>query len=241
MDDKRGSDEELRRAFRELNEDAGECPSAEVLEAYAQGRLPTGQRSTVEKHLSGCGICELVVQRLRTMEAPDWKATEKKLEKGLGIAGDTKPGWRRILWNPAPAYALALAMVIWAAIGHRKPAPVPEAMPAPPVAMDVPAVLPLEPETRGAFHVTHLMGQGRSGTILLKFFLPVRTGSRYSATIVDSSGVMIAPKQDIASQDEIGNFYLTCNAHLLASGGYVLRVTESGAGNRVFEFPFSMP
>jgi hypothetical protein len=72
------------------------------------------------------------------------------------------------------------------------------------------------------------------------FSVPTKKGSTYSATILSSSGDVVVPKQDIASQDTLGDFYLTCSTHLLPAGGYVLRVTESD-GERPFEFPFSVP
>ena len=59
MDDKGGFDEDLRRALRELNQNAGECPSADVLEAYTRGGLPTSGAAAIQNHLHGCGICEL--------------------------------------------------------------------------------------------------------------------------------------------------------------------------------------
>jgi hypothetical protein len=238
LDDKGGFDTDLRRALRELNENVGECPSAEVLEAYARGRLPTGEITAIRKHLTGCGICELVVERLQTLDVPDWRATEKKLRKGLGIASDAQPAWRRILWNPVPAYALAAALAISLGITRRTPVPAPPGMPAPQAVIGVPTVLSFQPETRGGFHVTRPAAQGRSDIVLLKFFVPIRKGSTYLATILSGSGVVVAPKQDVVSQNGLGDFYLTCDGRLLGTGDYVLRVKESGGENRGFEFPF---
>jgi hypothetical protein len=243
MDDKGGFDEDLRRALRELNQNAGECPSADVLEAYTRGGLPTSGAAAIQNHLHGCGICELVVQRLQTREAPDWKATEKKLRKGLGIAGETKPAWRRILWNPAPAYALAAVLAISLGVAHRTTALTPSAKPAPQALIGVPTVLVLEPETRGGRPVTPPRGQMHSdtNTIVLKFSVPIQEGSKYWATILNGSGSVVVPKQGIASQDTLGNFYVTCDPRTFGAGDYVLRVTESGGEDRPFEFPFSVP
>lgn len=243
MDDKGGFDDDLRRGLHELNENAGECPSADVLEAYARRGLPADEIAAIRKHLTGCGICELVVERLQTLDVPDWKATEKKLRKGLGIAGDAKPTWRRILWNPAPAYSLALAMAIWLGVAHRRTAPTPSAMPAPQALIAVPTVLVLEPETRGGPPGARPRGQGHSdtNTIVLKFFVPIHERSKYSATILSSSGKIVVPKQEIASQNGLGDFYLPCDARLLGTGSYLLRVTESGGGSQPFEIAFSMP
>jgi hypothetical protein len=241
VDDKGGFDTNLQRAMRDLNENAGECPSAEVLEAYARGGLPTGEKTAIQKHLTGCGICELVVERLRTLDVPDWKATERNLREGLGIASDAKPAWRRIIWNPAPAYALAMAMAIWLGVAHRTPAPTPLGIPAPQAAISAPTVLKFEPETRGGVRVTRLPGQGHSDTVLLTFFIPIQKGCRYSATIRSVSGGTVAPTQEVASQNGLGDFYLTCDTRLFGAGDYVLQVTESGGKNRGFGFPFSLP
>ena len=182
MDDKGGFDEDLKRALRELNETAGECPSADVLETFARGGLPTGERTAVQKHLAGCGMCELVVGRLQTLETSDWKATEKRIKRSLGIAGDAMPAWRRILWNPLPAYALAAAMAISLGVAPRVPGP----KATPQAVIGVPTVLSFEPETRGGFHVSRLAGQGNSDTVLFKLFIPIHEKGTYWATILNS-------------------------------------------------------
>jgi hypothetical protein len=241
VDDKGGFDQDMERALHELNKSAGECPSADVLETYAHGGLAAAEIAAIRRHLTGCGICELVVERLRTLDAPDWTATEKKLRKGLGIAREAKPAWRRILWNPAPAYALAAALAISLGVARRTPAPKPPSVPAPQAAITVPMVLKFEPVTRAGVRATRLPGRGHSDTVLFMFFVPIQRGSTHSATILGNSGRVIVPTQDIVSQDALGNFYLTCDARLIGTGGYVLQVTESGGRNRPFEFPFSMP
>jgi len=240
VDDKGGFDTEMQRVFRALNENAGECPSADVLEAYTRGRLPNSAEPSLRKHLSGCGICELVVERLQALDAQDWYAAEKNIRSGLGITVGSRPAWRRIVWNPAPAYALAAALAISLGIAVRAPVPAPRIERAPQAVIEVPAVLALEPETRGASPVMRSTGLGHADTVVLKFFVPIQRGSSYSATILSASGIKVVSKQAIDSQDGIGNFYLICARRILGPGDYLLRVTESGGMNGPFEFPFSI-
>lgn len=65
------SDDRLRRAFEALRADRGACPDADALARYAAEELPEAERRAVEDHVSACGCCELLLQRVSAFDRPD--------------------------------------------------------------------------------------------------------------------------------------------------------------------------
>jgi hypothetical protein len=78
----------------------------------------------------------------------------------------------------------------------------------------------------------------RDKVFVLSFFVPVRGGFRYTATITAQDGKVVAAPRELEDQDGAGNFHLVCSRNLFRAGQYTLTVTESGG--RKFTFPFSL-
>jgi hypothetical protein len=96
-------------------------------------------------------------------------------------------------------------------------------------------VLDLSPERGGKFQVHP---GGRDQVFVLSFFVPVREGVRYTATITREDGQTVAPPRELEDHDGSGDFHLVCQRDLFPAGRYTLTVT--GSDGRKFAFPFSL-
>ncbi|MEK7407511.1 MAG: zf-HC2 domain-containing protein [Acidobacteriota bacterium] len=211
--------------FDALRRRKRDCPRAEVLASYLGGEASEEESAEVRRHLAACGVCDLLVERM--------KAFERDPHPG--------PGKRVLGWLRTPAFAYALvALLLYPAymgtLGRRRAAEVKPAVPRqPPLGVEPAKVLELSPE-RGA-KVQVSPGE-RDKVFVLSFFVPVREGVWYTATITGEDGKAVAAPRQLEDHDGAGNFHLVCSRDLFRPGRYVLTVTESGG--RTFSFPFSL-
>jgi hypothetical protein len=108
------SEEEYAPIFEALRKQKGNCPDGDVLLTYVQGELEMPQADALKKHLSACGLCQELSERL-ALEQPAldevaWKRIEKKLDdrpapwkKGPARKDSFPLGWR--------SYVAAAALV----------------------------------------------------------------------------------------------------------------------------------
>lgn len=202
-----------------------DCPGADLLASYLSGGTSEEQSAEIRRHLAVCGVCDLLVERM--------KAFDKVPRPGAG---------KRVLgWLRAPAFAYVLvALLLYPAylgtFGRRQVAEVKPAVPQqPPLGVEPVKMLDLSPE-RGA--KPQLSPGERDKVFVLSFFVPVREGVRYTATITAQDGKVVAASRELEDHEGAGNFHLVCSRDLFRAGHYTLTVTESGG--RKFTFPFSL-
>jgi len=235
------------------------CPEIEVLEKYLRGRLQEQEAGVFSKHLEVCGLCSVVVERLRDLDAamaavsaepePDWGLMERRIEEECKKLRATAPkvvksaGWASGgLWIPALGYGLALALVYPAWLGiTRKPVPS-LATPAAPEARGVVATpasfvdLNATRDLQGLPKVTERAGEAAA---VLSFFVPSTAGVRHTASILDSADKVVLDLGEITSHDGNGNFCVVVDPRSLPVGRYRLTVRENGSlGERATSFEF---
>lgn len=112
------------RLFEAMKREKGACPDSDVLFAYLNGDLMTGERRLLEEHLSLCALCSELFDRLQRSEEPvddlAWKQVESRLEGRAApwralSRGEDAPWIRRRYWLAAAAcVVLAVAgFVLW--------------------------------------------------------------------------------------------------------------------------------
>src|SRR5512146_1067500 len=94
------------RARLEAREEPKEHPDADILTAYAEGILPSGERNQVLLHISLCNQCRDVLALIMP-EAAAMEVTEE--EPGAMVAAGL-PVPRRA-WFLSPRFALAASLV----------------------------------------------------------------------------------------------------------------------------------
>lgn len=114
MNDDAQFDQWLRQSLSQLQE--GGCPGLDTLARFAHGELDRQQAQEVERHLGGCGHCDLTVERIRVFEQT--------------LTKEMRPAWGWLL--PAVAVAAVLSLAYPAYLGLQShPAPVVMAPPPP--------------------------------------------------------------------------------------------------------------
>ena len=144
----------LKAAGRALRRQKGSCPETDTLNRFLAGDLPEGEAEQVKSHISACGVCDLLVEKMKRFEevaahdAPPTArayAVERKILESLqhsepgedarlpvgteSVVNRLKHATRqlfRYLRRPAFAYLVALALVYPAYRGLR---PRPQAPP----------------------------------------------------------------------------------------------------------------
>ena len=228
----------LADALRRAHADAGECPKAETLFAYAHDQLKASERDRIAAHCLACGECELMSASFRSLDPPDWE----RVESAAGRRTPQPPkrfGFPAKLWSPLPAYVLAL-LLAGLLITQKTPAPIERPVEsATPETMSAAYPARLIPDERGAAAPPRVK-PGPSGSLLFTFFIPVRSGANYTAELTDSQGHPLLNRVEIQSTDSIGQFFLSCPARALSPGHYELVVTEFGRENRTFHMSFTL-
>jgi len=69
----------LHSAVRTIRQGKGECPDAETLAGFLDGRLGEAEANKVKLHLGSCGVCDLVLEKMKAFEAEVTKGDEKRL------------------------------------------------------------------------------------------------------------------------------------------------------------------
>ncbi len=230
------------------------CPDEDTFVRFLSGNLRDEENERLERHLTQCGICEALVERMRAFDeplepGPEWPAVAARLQTRFSAslqrekttAGKPRRfGLGEIFWNPIAAYVLAAALIYPAYLGVFRHQPALKAESSPPPRLENTRVLQLD-SSRSATSVT-VGGEIRDEHFLaLLFFVPIREGFRYSVTIANWDGKTVAGPLEAHSYDGIGHFEVVYPLSELPTGQYVLHVTEvtpSGTG-RNLDFPFS--
>jgi hypothetical protein len=216
MNDNAQFDQWLRQSLSQMRE--GACPEMNTLARSARGELDRQQALEVERHIVGCGYCDLTVERIR--------AFEQTLQKEM------RSSWGWLL--PAVSVAVVLSMAYPAYLGLQpRPAPISIA-PAPVAAMRSTQVLVLD-ATRGA--APPALPAESAPLLELQFLAPIEPSHHYTATI---TGVKTLPMVEIASYDGIGHFSLVVERASLPPGSYKLTVTDRESPERRWDFLFEL-
>jgi hypothetical protein len=227
----------LQAGLGRMSREAGACPNAETLAAFAANLLPPDESSRIQAHVSACGICDSLVEDLRgfddpaTETMPGWAMTERRLRKRVF----PKPRWWSWVLHPAVAYGITLATVTVAALAIRLPAA--QAVIAPsPIEMQSLRTIDLNTERGGGVPQPALDSGDK--LVLLSFLIDVHPAFRYQASLDGHAS------QTVLSSDGRGNFEVLVSRDLLGSGAHRLTVTEidpaSGKVERSFAFPFDL-
>ena len=59
----------LDSAVRTIVQGKGECPDAETLAGFLDGRLGEAEANKVKLHIGSCGVCDLVLEKMKAFEA----------------------------------------------------------------------------------------------------------------------------------------------------------------------------
>ena len=233
----------MQKTLRAVGKTKGDCPSTEALAKFLGAELSAEDSAAVALHVASCGICDSLLARMRPFDDPDaWQGVERRLMRRF----DTfLSGQRRsilsVLLRPWFAYAMVLLLIYPAYRGlvqrpfTQKGAP---GLSSRPTGLPSAQVMQLD-ATRSAMG-TEVALTEQDKVLILSFFVPIRTGLRYSVEIVNRAGHVIAAQPAIASYDGKGNFYLVCDRASLTGGQYILTVKESGGANREFRFQFAL-
>ena len=244
------SDQQSSRSSNPL-EFEEECPTTETLANFLEGSLSINIRSQVERHVTTCGVCDLLTNRMKDFDDNSelvikLRSVEERMQSRFNDHLDAS--WqtnklvpvqrlRRFLWSPVFAYTLVIALVYPAGLGLLRYLPETDRSgpAADNAALENATVIQLD-TMRSASKAT-LKTESGNRRLLLSFFLPIRDGYRYSAVL---TGGASTKRLDINSYDAAGNFLVTCPP--LKAGSYSLLVTEateSGTADRTFTFKFS--
>lgn len=207
-------DQVLRRQFRTVRAQRGECPAIEVLTRFSFGDSPQAEAEEVREHLAKCGLCDALLHRMKGFP-----------ESAAGTAA-WAPRFLVYLKSPVLGYVLAAALIYPAYRGLRPPPPAPPVQPQP-AAVEAPPGLSLN-DVRGAAGGT--AAATAEGHFLIHFALPVSADKRYRATIRAADGKVIVAGLPIRSWDSLGNFSLLCRAADFPSGKYSVEIEEVDAG-----------
>jgi hypothetical protein len=213
-------------ALSRLRDTRGECPSSETLDLFHRGLLAPDEKDAVTRHVTLCGACDLILDRLQAFDAA---------EPSPPLAARLAALFR----TPLPAYVLLAVALYPAYLGLFPP---PQPAPQPPK-----TVTPATPPAHVArvFDLSATRGgdapavePGPDGVFVLSFFVPVRPGVRFHASILDASGKPVLEPAEIAAPDPSGTLHLVCLRHRFAPGRYRVKVAETGG--RIHEFPFTL-
>ena len=114
----------LHSAIRKIRQGKGECPDTETLAGFLDGRLSEAEANKVKLHLGYCGVCDLVLEKMKAFEAEVTAGEDKRpglrgyavenrvrafLKQGPGQANMNKAagGW----WTAAGVYHFIGALV----------------------------------------------------------------------------------------------------------------------------------
>lgn len=218
--------EDVREAFEKMRTDRGECPAPEQLVKFQQQALGAEEMAIVKRHIEGCGSCDSIVHGLTGFD----EATLPDAVESIGWL----PKARRLLFHPALAYLLVLALLYPAYRGlFHKPNIVEKT---------IPVLKPVPVEGVGTardFNLGDGSTQRTSSPLseeliqlskndkffILNFFIPVRADHRYEMQITNEKGNVIAA-DEAKSRDQLGNFSVVCTRQLFPAGSYILRIKE---------------
>ena len=205
-------------------------------------------------HAARCGLCDNLLERMKAFDEPGenplpdnaWSGMERDLTADFErrLAKTHPPERRSVLrawlWRPALGYALAIILAFPATrwfLRERAPAPAAVAVPmaGPPAAAWVPTI-ELN-TTRDRQPVPDAIVP--SSEFVLRFVVPSKKGTRYSAEIRDAAGKSVATVHDLVSSDERGSLSVLCRRQAFPPGDYTLTVTETDGGEQAF-FPFHL-
>jgi hypothetical protein len=119
---------EQSRAFEALKEARGRCPETDVLVRFSENDLDGEEQARLNAHLSLCGLCLELVQRLRqedpAISEHQWRRIEKNLDRRTVPWRTPSSRWSSWIGFGIPAAAaagLVLAAGLWLS-DNREPA-----------------------------------------------------------------------------------------------------------------------
>lgn len=242
-------------------EEFTQCPEIRVLERYVSGSLSSEEKASFGSHLQVCGICGVIVERLRELDAesaatpeveePNWEQMGARLEDECRrVRASRYPERARrhwltgSLWFPALGYGLAVALLYPAWLGiTRQPSPQLPSESPPPVqqrlrAATSGAIVDLN-TTRDEQRLPVVAEGAKGRTAVLSFFVPAPSEVRLAAAILDSTNKPVHDIGEITSYDGRGNYCVVVDARALPIGRYQLVVKEVGGSDQAqasFEF-----
>jgi len=214
-----------------------ECPSAEALAGFAVNSLPLDETLRIQSHVSACGICESLVERLRHFDDPAAGDPPGSSARDRRLRSRVFPRSRsqRILLHPAVAYGIALSAGVAAFVSgrHRLPATPPAAAT---IAMESVHTIDLN-VTRGD-DIPRFAVDPPGKFLLLSFLIDIHPAFRYAASLDGG------PAREVVTGDGKGNFTVLFSRDLVGAGRHRLTVTEinsgSGQAERSFDFAFQL-
>ena len=211
MESDPGFDRKIRERLAGLGQSRGACPDSEALTRYALGQMAEDEAAAIRRHVSVCGMCDLVLERMKPFDRPE-----------------VESGWQRLRFfrHPALGWAFAILLAIPAWRAWRAPEPAhPEVSRPIPMAAPLPKIRSLSymdlNRTRGTAKAT----AAGSGPAVLDFLVPAVPGATYTA-VLRSGGVEV--RQPISSWNGIGAYYLLVEDPTLLMSGCELAVEERG-------------
>jgi anti-sigma factor RsiW len=225
------------------------CPDSRFLADYASGELDKTETNRLDRHIAACGICGPLMERLQAFDSdekpgPEWAGVSGRMEARFGqfLQGQGNPvkprersRFRKLFWNPIPAYAVMLALIYPAWLGLSSS----RAKPFPGRQLESVRLIRLD-ATRSARAPVAAVSGGK-GLPTLSFFVPVKDGFQYRGAILGRDGKPITEPVAIESSDGQGNFLIVCPEIGRHPEGLTLQVAEYGASGerlREFSFPF---
>lgn len=250
-DEEPGFEESMRAGFEAMARERGACLDEATLERLATGLLPAAEAEGARRHIARCGLCDL-----RSINVANLAVTESKLADGArervrpttavvqGAA--TQPAKPRgiwgLIWNPAFAYAVALAALIVpvamrdSSRGQAKPTQTTRQEQPPSVGATAETGKP--PAARPVVFVSldRVRGAGAgvplvsgSQDFALGFWVKETAGHEYEAMIRAHGAAKPLVIAKLGTSDGMGNFRLACDRSRFARGDYELIVRDVGA------------
>ncbi len=219
-------------AFEAARSSTGECPDPETLCAYAEGELGPDETACVRRHVTLCTRCELAISRVYgTLSAGQAGEGARIRTMAQRIA--------RILWSPAPAYAVAALLLVFAITSGQRPEPKhplstsAAATAAPARLLDLNAV-----RSEAARNPEAHAGD----RVVLSMLIAPRSGGTYWGRITDERGLAAVPEFALTDCDELGNCYVVLDTRSLPASRYDVRISETmpGALGRELAFSFTL-
>lgn len=235
---------EVQDAFRQMRLRRSPCPDSAQLEAFQRNALSAAEAEPIRLHVSECGICDAVLERLKHYDRAERSVSAGVLRRAAS--------W--LFLSPAVAWLVVLLLVYPAYVGLHPITPAPQPGPAT-AGHATEARLPaVRHELAGlisakTFDLRQVRGKTGAGArrvelqpeeraFILSFWLEIKDGERYTASIAAPDGRPIITNQQALPNDKIGNFFLVCDRRLFPSPGvYTLRLQGDGPQ---WQIPFEL-
>jgi hypothetical protein len=268
-----------------LRKKRGPCPDDDTLIAFYERTLSPDQAERIQAHVHLCGTCQVAMEMLERYDQcqaeelplpPDWPEIERRSRerfyaflKSQKVSSPARVSFwerlrgvflqlvRNVVWHPALAYLLVLALAYPAYRGlFRKPEVVTKVVPQKEIvevekpALGIEAVTDFvelkSPERAASAGPSIVRLRPDKPSFALSFSVPIseRPEFVYDVEVRDSQGRVVAAEKAAQPRDELGNFLFVCRRELFSPGRYELQVKEvnktTQAVTRTFSFLFTV-